>query len=117
MTLQEIFDTSVGQIIKQGGMSKKANGMCAYRGDGGMMCAVGALMDDEIAEAADALDPEYGADVGKVVDAGLLKCFDSEELELMADLQGSHDEAFDVYCFVDAAKDIAKKYRLEWSFA
>lgn len=117
MTLQEIFDISVGQIIKQGGLSKKANGMCAYRGDGGMMCAVGALMDDETAEAADALDPLYGADVGKVVDAGLLKGFDSEELNLMVELQDAHDGVFDVSGFVCAAKDIAKKHRLEWRFA
>lgn len=117
MTLQEIFDISVGQIIKQGGLSKKANGMCAYRGDGGMMCAVGALMDDETAEAADALDPEFGADIGNVVYAGLLEGFDHDELELMADLQDAHDVALDVDFFVDAAKGIAKKHRLEWRFA
>lgn len=117
MTLQEIFDTSVGQIIKQGGLSKKANGMCAYRGDGGMMCAVGALMDDEIAEADDALDPEYGADVGKVVDAGLLKGFDSEEIDLMIKLQDSHDGAYNVDSFLHEAKRSAKKHRLEWRFS
>ena len=87
MTLQEIFDTSVGQVIKQGGLSKKANGMCAYRGEGGMMCAVGAIMDDETAEDADAIDPDLGADVGKVADAGLLKGFDRDEIILMYDLQ------------------------------
>ena len=117
MTLQEIFDISVGQIIKQGGLSRKANGMCAYRGVGGMMCAVGALMDDETAEEADALDPHIGADIGKVVEAGLLKGFDTENLELMSELQREHDGALDVDFFVDAAKDIAKKHSLEWRFA
>lgn len=117
MTLQEIFDISVGQIIKQGGLSTKANRMCAYRGDGGMMCAVGALMDDETAEAADALDPVNGADIWKVVDAGLLKGFDSEELELLVELQREHDYASDVDCFVDGAKAIAKRRNLEWRFA
>ena len=94
-----------------------ANGTCAYRGDGGMKCAVGALMDDETAEAADALDPVNGSDIWKVSDAGLLKGFDSEELELLAELQGQHDCAFHVDSFVDAAKDIAEHHRLEWRFA
>ena len=117
MTLQEIFDISAGQIIKQGGLSKKANGTCAYRGDGGMMCAVGALMDDETAEAADALDPVNGSDIWKVSDAGLLKGFDSEELELLAELQGEHDGAFGVSSFKYRAERIAKQHRLEWRFA
>lgn len=117
MTLQEIFDKSVGQIIKQGVLSRKANGMCAYRGDGGMKCAVGALMDDETAEEADALDPEYGADIWSVVEAGLLKGFDRDELTLMYDLQDAHDGAFDISSFKDRAERIAKQHRLEWRFA
>lgn len=45
MTMQEIFDTSVGGLIKQGCQS--VDGVCRYRGPNGTKCAAGQLISDE----------------------------------------------------------------------
>lgn len=53
LTLQEIFDRVVRHARKQGckslGMWKPGHpGACAYRGDGGTKCFMGALIPDEV---------------------------------------------------------------------
>lgn len=50
MTLQEIFDTVVAHLRKQGKAAIRVGPGgpgCAYRGDDGTMCAVGCLIKDE----------------------------------------------------------------------
>lgn len=48
MNNQEIFDTVATHIIKQGKPSVNASGRCMYRGEDDTMCAVGALIPDEV---------------------------------------------------------------------
>lgn len=48
MTGQEIFDTVLAHLRKQGKASLNARGKCAYRGEGGTACAVGCLITDEL---------------------------------------------------------------------
>lgn len=45
-TEQEVFDQVVQHLREQGVQSKNENG-CAYRGDGGLMCAAGCLISDD----------------------------------------------------------------------
>jgi hypothetical protein len=47
MNLQQIFDKSASHLLKQGEKSWLVNRFaCAYRSEGGLMCAVGCLIDD-----------------------------------------------------------------------
>lgn len=48
MTKQEIFDTVLAHLRKQGKASLSAEGDCMYRGPGGTSCAVGCLIPDEL---------------------------------------------------------------------
>lgn len=48
MVLQEIFDTAVSGVLKQGDFSiRDRNNACALRGANGMKCAVGWLIQDQ----------------------------------------------------------------------
>ena len=48
MTEQEIFDSVLAHLRKQGRASVNGQGKCAYRGEGGTSCAVGCLIPDEL---------------------------------------------------------------------
>lgn len=48
MTGQEIFDSVLAHLRRQGQASLSACGKCAYRGEGGTACAVGCLIPDEL---------------------------------------------------------------------
>lgn len=45
-TAQEVFDQVKEHLLTQKAKSVSARGNCAYRGEGGMMCAAGCLMSD-----------------------------------------------------------------------
>ena len=46
-TLQELFNKVSLHLLTQGQMSLNADGLCAYRGENGLMCAAGVLIPDE----------------------------------------------------------------------
>lgn len=49
LTLQQLFDTVVSHLRKQGRKSTdETTHMCAYRGSDGAMCAIGALIPDSL---------------------------------------------------------------------
>ena len=48
MTQQEIFDTVLAHLRKQGEAAVNGAGGCMYRGLGGTACAVGCLIPDEL---------------------------------------------------------------------
>ena len=48
MTEQEIFDTVLEHLRKQGKAALSAEGDCTYRGPDGTACAVGCLIPDEL---------------------------------------------------------------------
>jgi hypothetical protein len=94
MTPQEIFDTVVTHLFQQGCQSS-VEGMCLYRSESGLKCAVGALIPD------DAYDPkmDHGNDTNTGIDyligSGLLppdlqKTFE-RNITLLRDLQDAHD--------------------------
>ena len=47
-TRQETFDTVARALVKQGQPALNPGGWCSYRGVGGMRCAVGHLIPDEL---------------------------------------------------------------------
>ena len=104
MTGQEIFDSVLAHLRKQGDASLNASGKCAYRGEGGTACAVGCLIPDEL------YDPRIESwRVGTIlnlrtggVDAGEVEAYrealsriashlGQENEALLADLQSAHD--------------------------
>jgi len=49
-TEQEVFDQVAGHMMKQKARSSLYDGVCAYRGNDGLMCAAGCLISPEEAE-------------------------------------------------------------------
>lgn len=47
MNTQELFDKVATHLLKQNAQAVNSNGACRYRGDNGMMCAVGCLIADK----------------------------------------------------------------------
>jgi hypothetical protein len=91
----EIFNHVVDHLRRQGKASKLTEScgdqICAYRGDGGAMCAVGALItDDEYQESLE------GCGIHTLLKDGILPSSLHERLlpheEMLADLQNFHDD-------------------------
>jgi len=112
MTKQEIFDTAVIGVLKQGGPSLDVKGKCAYRGEDGMKCAVGFLISDKDGAFYDSLDD---SDVCSLVDLGYLMELD-EHKSILAVLQATHDfprlPEFFVEGFLARAREIANQFGL-----
>lgn len=53
MNGQEIFDKVARHLLTQGVRSSRGSNTCVYRGPNGTMCAVGCLLPDDVAKAAD----------------------------------------------------------------
>lgn len=89
-TAQEIFDKVVTHLRGMKGQSKLPGGGCAYRGEGGNMCAVGCLISDE----------EYHPHMeGKSVLGGRFYDFPAtakfeQHSDLLSSLQEVHDDMF-----------------------
>jgi hypothetical protein len=47
MTAQELFDTVATHLITQNKQSLSPDGVCKYRGAGGLKCAIGVLIPDD----------------------------------------------------------------------
>lgn len=122
MNSQEIFDASVGFIIKQGRPSMDDNGSCKYRGCNGERCAVGALIPDALYDPA-----MEGRGVGGPLivqalrDLGLLA--NPRAHMLLRQLQATHDgaarsvgpsEFLEEFYF--RASQLCKKSYLKWNF-
>lgn len=93
-TNQEIFDTVADHLLKQGKRSQSVlNGreVCMYRGDGGLMCAIGCLILDDLYDVA-----MEGDGVEHVLSfpgdpLGFVPTF--EQVALLRRLQYIHDDA------------------------
>ena len=90
MTKQEIFDTVARHLLKQGRKSvtrlDDGEAVCRYRGEGGDKCAVGILIDDELAAKGDRFNQNVtGLYLGLPPDL-------QREDRLLAHLQRVHDQ-------------------------
>lgn len=120
--LQDLFDTVSDHLLKQKRKSKLApedvneddNGTgCAYRGEGGLKCAVGILIDDNVYETR--LE-NLGVGNSEVLHAlrasgwGVAKGSKAEKL--LSDLQVIHDTAF-VKNWKEELTELAEKNKLK----
>ena len=123
-TRSEIFNYVVEHLQHQGkqsvlsGHPDLVESTCAYRGDGGTMCAVGALMAD------DEYDPSWeGCAVERLFDKQLPSSL-RERLrpheEMLSDLQHFHDShlkwetAFEGGRFSEKTEGILRRMRVKW---
>lgn len=104
MTEQEIFDSVLAHLRRQGQASLSAGGKCQYRGPDGTSCAVGCLITDELydplIENASAIQIMEGhvphgreRDGPKLLPimARIAKHLGAEHLQLLQELQDAHD--------------------------
>ena len=87
MTPQEIFDKVVNHLRAQGAKSEMDHPtegpICAYRGDGGLMCAVGCLIPD--------LDYDPGMEETAAPYLAIFVEWSADDRQLLEDLQQVHD--------------------------
>lgn len=84
ITAQEAFDTVAAHLLNQMDRAVSENGDCAYRGCGGLKCAVGVLIPDSI------YDPKWEGDscFGLIANYNV---FDESLGWLLTRLQDVHD--------------------------
>ena len=110
MTNQEAFDKVVAFLTKQNCRSMSVNGLyCAYRGIGGMKCAVGCLIPD------DEYDPKMDG-LGSLDIRSILKDFSIPSLngiavDLLESLQRVHDNVSPEY-WQGKFEEVAHKFGL-----
>ena len=105
MTEQEIFDTVLAHLRKQGKASTNHLNGCRYRGEGGTACAVGCLIPEELYDpvieglvveqllGADSLPSGDKSHAHKILPiiARIEGRLGAEHLKLLKELQDAHD--------------------------
>ena len=114
---QTIFDRVAAHLLAQGRPSLSATrlGVCAYRGENGLRCAVGCLIDDaHYSEALEGYSVELG-DVLRAVKSSLglgLQPLAPRTADLLGDLQLLHDRT-PPEKWREGLKELARQYDLE----
>ena len=83
MTLREIFETVKAHLLAQGKQAADENGQCLYRAPGGLKCAVGCLIPDELYTQKTFRQP--------LVDVLNAAGIPGAACDLLLDLQNAHD--------------------------
>jgi hypothetical protein len=116
MNKQEIFDLMVSSVIKQGEPSVY-NGSCRYRGPGGLKCAFGFLISDDV----------YSTNMESLPARTVITTFRGlekykEHIDLITEIQRNHDNESDtiylsdfVPAFKIRCKRTAKNLNLVWN--
>ena len=108
---QTVFDKVVKHLLTQKRRSESKRG-CAYRGEGGAMCAVGCLISDK------AYDPEiegssvFHLRVQETLAESGVPTYNRMRF-LLADLQYLHDEC-SISLWKEDLQDLAKQHNLTW---
>jgi len=91
MKPQTIFNRAVRHLNKQGSRCLNDNGACAYRGNEGAMCAVGALIPDSLYE--ETMDESGGKTVTTVMKEypAVVRYLGADNIDLLRHLQSIHD--------------------------
>lgn len=114
LTRQEAFDKVWNAMADQNWQpSMRESGLCAYRGQHGRRCAIGALLTDEEAKTAGLWD------IGHIMNDACLsldmKSLEGLDTRFLVALQGAHDSAArheDPIPMPDGLRDVAGFYRL-----
>lgn len=104
MTNQEAFDKMVAHLRKQGAKSMQDT-LCMYRGENGMMCAVGCLIPDS--EYSDDLEGIAISDMAEKPD-----CLEGFNPDMIDDMQTCHDQ-HDVEKWEASFERIALRFNLK----
>jgi hypothetical protein len=108
LTQQVVFDTVTAHLLNQMVPSKLKEGVCAYRGAGGLQCAVGCLISD------DEYDPAMeDMTVLDLLETGQLPKRLEEHVEFLSELQMIHDDHA-VAEWEDCLLVLSKTHELEW---
>jgi hypothetical protein len=92
LTPVEILDKVSKHLLKQKAKSLGDEGQCAYRGDGGLRCAIGVLIKDEhYSERLEGLRVSSAPVMRALVASGVVSSGSSESLLLLSSLQSIHD--------------------------
>lgn len=113
-TAQQIFDTTLNHLRKQGVAAVSFIGHCRYRGENGTSCAVGCLIPEE-AYAFELEGLRAGAS-SVMAATGLAANY----VPLLRDLQGAHDSALKdrgLEAWEDSMKYIALQHSLTYTAA
>lgn len=111
MTSQELFDTCVERLIKQGKPAKNNFGICSYLTKCGLKCAVGILLKE--GEYSPTME---GDNVENLVDNGMLPKRLAEHKLLLMYLQQTHDGTKWSPTNMEDFKRAADKFSLKWKF-
>lgn len=134
MTAQEIFDTVLAHLRKQGKASTNRSNGCRYRGEGGTSCAVGCLIPDELYDpvieglvveqlmGADSPPSSYKSRAQEVLPimARIEGHLGAEHLKLLEDLQAAHDEVLflkGLSAWENEMRQIARWFDLAYKWA
>lgn len=94
-TPQQVFNQVSAHLLKQNKQSKtilngKGNPGCAYRGDGGVMCAAGCLIaDSEYDKSMDTTSPSSGTAWHSLIARGIVPT--TQHDDMIGRLQSLHD--------------------------
>jgi hypothetical protein len=105
MTDQEIFDTVVAHLRKQGVRATDAN-VCRYRTASGLKCAVGCLLTDEEARQVEGFSVD-----GDYFRQHIPSC--EPHIRLLRRLQSIHD-VYEPEQWESQLRTIANEYELEY---
>ncbi len=107
MTDQEVFTKVATHLLRQNAKSNDGGARCMYRGCGGMMCAIGVLIPDELYSKKIELSTASSNNVASVlIAAGVLDYNGSARSGFLCTLQTIHDKCNPSY-WPRALKELA----------
>lgn len=121
MTQQEMFDTIIPALLKQGGPSLGPEAAdpesigCMYRGDDGRKCAVGVLIPDELYTPS--MEGRSAEDMMKIY-LDVQNLLGAENVEFLEAMQQVHDsnpydaEEWDMNYFIGSYERLASRFDL-----
>lgn len=118
MLMQQIYDQVATHLLKQKATSMRTDPeypvreICAYRGDGGKMCAVGCLIKDEFYDASLENSSIANKDVLNAVKLSLDSNLSVVSLHLLGRLQRLHD-GVNPMRWESALKKVAEEFELK----
>lgn len=115
-TPQELFTRAYLGVINQGGFSRTNSGYdmgaCKYRGPNNRKCAVGHLIDDDIARAWDSRSNSRLSEI-KATERYPIPQHILQNLELLQDMQTAHDTSATIPDFQYKMEELARTHHLE----
>jgi hypothetical protein len=109
MDNKKIMNIVETHMLKQMKRSVSSDGSCAYRGENGLKCAVGALINDEHYDKSFDTNsvPVWDASILNAIEASLDEKLNESNVDLLNELQSIHDtcEPHEWVTELDAAKE------------